>query len=229
MIAISIEGSTAILSVAGLPRLTAHDVAFGRELCGAIRSFDDRDDIKVLLLTSPDADFCADGEHGASVPDSEWLSSFASAGGLYQTWCFSRKVTLAAVHGRCTSAGSLLALYADLTIASTDATFSSPFAALPEAGFVMTALTIGLNRAKSWIVSDDDLDADRARDIGLVNQTVPPAVLGDAARRLARDCCKMPLDGIAMSKLMMESYLDGQGVGEEFDHIPFYAAAMRAA
>ncbi len=234
MIDIAVEGGIATVTVPELARLSDHDTALAGALRDAIRAFDDRDDIKVLLLISSGADFCPrkatiGAPFNGGPSRAEWLSVFASASGLYQTWCFSRKVTVAVVQGQCTGAGTILTLLADLSIATTEAKFESPFATLPEASFVVAALTMGLNRAKSWMVSGAVLSAAEAEAAGLVNQVVAAERLDAEARRMARACCKVPIDGIAMSKLMLESYLDGQGLGEEFDHVPFYAAAMADA
>ena len=227
LIDVAIEGAIAIVTVSGLQRLSTHDLAFGRALGCTLRAFDDRDDIKAIVLTSSDANFCIEAPHEKPTGQA-WMGVYAAANGLYQSWCFSRKITIAAVNGRCAGAGVQIMLCADLAVAADDAVFFSPFGDLAEASVVLCSLTIGLNRTKAWIVAEDPLDAAAALSCGLVNRVVRPAVLVDAALTLARACCKMPLDGIAMSKVMVESYLDGQGVGTEFDHTSFHAAAMPA-
>jgi len=42
---------------------------------------------------------------------------------------------------------------------------------------------------------------------------------------MAKTAARMPLDGIAISRVMQETYLDSQGVGKEFDHMRFYRGA----
>ena len=44
------------------------------------------------------------------------------------------------------------------------------------------------------------------------------------AQAMARQSARMPLDGIAMTKLLMEAFLDTQGVGQDFDMAGFYAS-----
>ena len=225
MIAVSIEGAIARVTVRDLHLLSQHDLGLGRELRDTLRDFNDRDDIKVIILASGDEDFCREVPYQKPTGQA-WLSVYGAAAGLYQSWCFSRKITIAAVNGVCAGAGVQLVLCADFAVASDDAVFISPFGDLPEANVVLAALTMGLNRAKAWIVAEEEIGAEAAHEAGLINQVVPRAQLDEAARVLARRCAKMPIDGIAMSKVMVESYLDGQGVGTEFDHTHFHAMAM---
>ena len=46
-------------------------------------------------------------------------------------------------------------------------------------------------------------------------------------QKMARAVTRMPLDGIAMSKINVETCLDAQGVGREFDMAGFYAEGLR--
>jgi enoyl-CoA hydratase/carnithine racemase len=234
MIDLSHKDGVLTIRLADVAALSRHDLSATASLRDALRSCEERDDVKVVLLLTQADDFCAPipaseiAIAAARTADPEWYEVCATSSGLYQTLCFCRKVTITAIQGRCTGAGSLLALYSDLTVASRDATFDSPFADMPEANFALAALTMRLNRAKSFVLGGQPLDAEAAWKAGLINRVVPRDRLDEQARALARSIAKVPLDGIAMSKLMVESFLDGQGVGEEFDAAPFHAASLRA-
>ena len=75
----------------------------------------------------------------------------------------------------------------------------------------------------------DVLQHDEALAIGLANRVVPEGRLRREALGMARSAARMPLDGIAISRVMLETYLDSQGVGKEFDHAPFYRNALPQA
>lgn len=235
MIDLSQKDGVLTIRLADIAALSRRDLSATASLRDALRSCEERDDVKVVLLLTQGDDFCApilateSAIAAAGTADPEWYEVYATSSGLYQTLCFCRKVTITAIQGRCAGAGSLLALHSDLTVASGDATFHSPFADMPEANFALTALTMRLNRAKSFVLGGEPLDAEGAWRAGLINRVVPRDRLVEEARALARSIAKAPLDGIAMSKLMVESFLDGQGVGEEFDAAPFHAASLRAA
>ena len=75
----------------------------------------------------------------------------------------------------------------DLTVANAGATFESPFGTLPEANLVLAALTMRLNRAKSWLLGGSALTAHEAFDAGLINRIagVGGALDADKARLAA--------------------------------------------
>ena len=216
--------------------LSVHDLAFGLELRDAVRDAADSDEIKAIVIrangrdfspaVSPD-DLAAAARQRRDRLGSQWHATYAAASGLYQNVCFCKKVVITAVSGQCWGAGSFLVLCSDLTVATPDATFASPFGALPEANLVLAALTMRLNRAKSWLLSGSALNAEEAYNAGLINRIAPGDALDAEAQNMARAVTRMPLDGIAMSKINVETCLDAQGVGREFDMAGFYAAAMQ--
>ncbi len=228
---IEVEVSNGVAEI-GLPEaglLTRHSVAAAQELTEALHACNDRDDIKAIILHNDGGDFCVvendDTAISSPIVWTQWQPFFAGPGGLYQSLCFSRKVTTAAVDGSCTGAGTLLALCSDTCIASAAARFGSPFRQLPEASLALAALTMGLNRAKAWALMDSELTATEAFHQGLVNAvSSEPALV--MARRVASSVVRLPLDGIAMSKLLVEGLLDTQGVAQEFDAAALAAASM---
>ncbi|HEY0106101.1 MAG TPA: enoyl-CoA hydratase/isomerase family protein [Rhizomicrobium sp.] len=232
MIDLGVSGQVAVITMHDGACLSAHSRRAGTALRDAILACGDRDDVKAIVLRSAQADFCPPAQ--AIVPDDdkldapEWSQIYASTVGIYQALCYSKKVTITAVQGRCALAGSALVLCSDLTFAAADAEFHAPFERLPEANFVLAALTMRLARAKSWTLGGAPMDARRALEVGLVNRIALSDVFAEAVDA-ARSIAKGPLDGIAMSKLMMESFLDSQGVGQEFDMAGFYAATLPGA
>ena len=236
MISVSQMNRIATVTLTDCRPLSVHDPAFGLELRDAIRDSADSDDIKAIVIrasgrdfspaVSPD-DLASAARERSDRLGSEWHATYAAASGLYQNVCFCKKVVITAVSGQCSGAGSFLVLCSDLTVATPDATFASPFGTLPEANLVLAALTMRLNRAKSWLLSGSALNADEACNAGLINLIARGGTLDAEAQKMAHAVTRMPLDGIAMSKINVETCLDAQGVGREFDMAGFYAATMQ--
>ncbi|NEK56877.1 enoyl-CoA hydratase/isomerase family protein [Geodermatophilus sabuli] len=206
--------------------LSRYDHDFAHDLRDAVLELNDHDDVKVVLLRATGPDFAPPGAAGDQDRPSglpAWRRDFAGSAAIYQTLCFSKKVVVTEVQGRCTGAGTVLVLCSDLTVAGEDSTFGSPFAAIPEANFALASLTMRLNRAKAWALTDDVLPAEQAHAIGLVNFLEPVDQVWSRTASLAQDVCRMPLDGITMSKMLLQAVLDGHGVGREFDMAPHYA------
>ncbi len=236
MIAVSTANAVATITLPDCRPLSLHDLGFGLALRDAVRDAADSDDIKAIVIRASGKDFCPAATHqelaaAASgrgrVDSSAWNEAYAASSGLYQNLCFCKKVVITAVSGVCAGAGSLLVLCSDLTVATAEATFASPFHTLPESNLVLAALTMRLNRAKSWLLSGNALSAQAAFDAGLINRIAAGDALEEAAQKMARAVTRMPLDGIAMSKINVETCLDAQGVGREFDMAGFYAEGLR--
>ena len=234
MIDVSCNDAIATITLPDCRPLSLHDLEFGLALRDAIRDSAESDDIKAIVIRASGTDFSPPVPHGdlhaaANARSdriwSTWHEAYAAASGLYQNVCFCKKVVITAVSGRCAGAGSLLVLCSDLTVATPGTTFESPFSTLPEANLVLAALTMRLNRAKYWLLSGTALSAREAFDAGLVNRIADAA--HEEARSMAHAVTRMPLDGIAMSKINAETTLDAAGVGREFDMAGFYAATLQ--
>ena len=234
MIDVSCKDAVATITLPDCDPLSVHEIDFGLELRDAIRDSAESDDIKAIVIRASSRDFsppvpardlAAAAEARRDRIWSTWHEAYAAASGLYQNVCFCKKVVITTVSGRCAGAGSLLVLCSDLTVATPDATFESPFSTLPEANMVLAALTMRLNRAKYWLLSGSALTAQDAFDAGLVNRIADRA--HDEAQKMAHAVTRMPLDGIAMSKINAETALDAAGVGREFDMAGFYAVSLQ--
>lgn len=233
MIEQRVRDGVATVTAADFGPLNRYDVDFAVELRDVVVDLADSDAVKIIVLRADGPDFCPgprEWSDPAPVGGEEvwtvWEQAFAGSRALYQSLCFSKKVTLTAVSGACTGAGSILVLCSDITVASRDTTIRSPFSTVPEANLVLAALTMRLNRAKAWMLRDSTLSSAQAVDAGLVNEVVEAGELDAAVARTARSVTRMPLDGITMSKMLQQSVLDAHGVGREFDLAGFYATAL---
>ena len=62
-----------------------------------------------------------------------------------------------------------------------------------------------------------------------MNRVVASRDVDAIAQAAALAAARMPLDGIAMTKVLLEAFLDTQGVGQDFDMTGFYADSLQAA
>ena len=237
MIRVEQSGAVATLTMADCAPLSRADTAFALQLRDAVRDTADSDSVKAIVLRASGADFAppasaADLSAAAGVrrkQRAQWHAAFSAPSGLYQNLAYCKKFIVTSVHGYCGAVGSMLVLCSDHTVCSQDARFEAPFAALPESSLVLAALTLRLNRAKSWMLGGEPWDADAALRSGLVNRIVAAAEVDAAAHAAALAAARMPLDGVAMTKLLFEAFLDTQGVGQDFDMAGFHADSLQAA
>ncbi|MBP1986115.1 enoyl-CoA hydratase/isomerase family protein [Halolamina salifodinae] len=96
---------------------------------------------------------------------------------------------IAKIDGYCIGGGLVLALHCDLRIASERSTFGLPTAAvglLPTGGATRRLVdAVGESVAKELVFTAERIDADRAREVGLVTDAVPAATLDGRVDDLA--------------------------------------------
>ena len=114
------------------------------------------------------------------------------------------KPTVAAVQGWCIAGGTDLVLNADLIIAGESARFGYPPArvwGIPEAPWLWVA-RLGLEQAKRYLLTGDEMDGREAERLGLVLECVPDDELVGRASALAQRMALLPLNQLQMLKLV---------------------------
>jgi len=100
------------------------------------------------------------------------------------------KPSIAAVNGYALGGGTEITMACDMRFASEKAVFGQPeilLGIIPGwGGTQRLARLVGMGRAKELILSGEQINAQRAFDIGLVNRVYPPEALMDETRKFAR-------------------------------------------
>jgi len=119
---------------------------------------------------------------------------------------------IAAVNGFALGGGMELVMACDLAIASEKARFGQPeinLGIIPGFGGTQRlARRVGAPRAREMIYGGDMIDAETARQWGLVNRVVKPEDLLTEARKLAAALATKPPVAIAQAKLAIQHGLD---------------------
>lgn len=122
------------------------------------------------------------------------------------------KPVIAAVNGTAAGIGAHIAFACDLVVAAEDARFIEVFvrrALVPDGGgaYLLPRL-IGLQRAKELLFLGDDVSAEAARDLGLVNRVVPTDQVATEAGALASRLAAGPTQALALTKMLCNRSLD---------------------
>jgi enoyl-CoA hydratase/carnithine racemase len=156
--------------------------------------------IRVVVIAAAGPAFCAghDMREMRAAPTREaYEAVFALCASLMQRIVSLPKPVIARVHGAASAAGCQLVATCDLAIAGESACFATPgvniglFCSTP---MVALSRAVGRKAAMEMLLTGDLIDANRAREIGLVNRVVPDAELNTAVTALARQIAgKSPL------------------------------------
>ncbi len=134
-----------------------------------------------------------------SVADLQGIGHYASTWAKLHT---ISKPTIAAVHGWCIAGGTNMVLNADLIVCSESARFGYPpmrVWGIPEAPWVWIA-RLGLERAKRFLFTGDEITGPDAERLGLVLECVADDALDEHALGLARRVALLPLEQLQMIK-----------------------------
>ncbi len=204
------------------------------ELSAAIDEAEANPDARVILLRAEGPAFCAGygldwstrataegellagtGEKGSgrvwdSVADMRIMKRFVDT---YMKLWYAQKPTIAAVQGWCVGGGTDMVLCADLIVAGEGAHFGYPPSRVW--GTPTTAMWVfrmGLERAKRYMLTGDEIPAPKAAEIGLILEAVPDEALQDHAMSLARRMAEVPLNQLIMLKLLCNQTAENMGL-----------------
>ncbi|HEY4928455.1 MAG TPA: enoyl-CoA hydratase-related protein [Acidimicrobiales bacterium] len=207
--------------------IQSSDLVFDVDTC-----LDDADrdyDIKVVVLKANGPGFSAGhvvvGTPGTEMREidestarlgSPWKGQWDIYGTpVMKLWDFP-KVTIAQVHGYCLGGGTVWGLLTDMTVASEDAYFQFPVLqgmAMPtmETG-IEPWLFMNFKRASEYMYTSQELSAQEAKDMGLVNRVVPIERLDDEVAELAFLVAQAPLTTLMAAKANIRRAWDMMGL-----------------
>ncbi len=203
-----VDGAVATITMNRPDVANAQDTALIDALDAAFDRADADDDVRVVILAGAGKHFSAGHDLkalvGGETPD-EWVAMRETPEGkfrheqvMYVERCRRihdfRKPTIAAVQGKCVAAGMMLACMCDLIVAADDARFSNPVLRMTGAGveLLVEPWELGVRKAKEFLLTAEELDAEEARQLGLVNSVVPRDELTARTRQLAERIALVP-------------------------------------
>ena len=200
------------------------------ELAAAIDDADADHDVRVILLRAEGPAFCAGygldwstaaqadeakriasgGRVWDSVGDYRMMKTFVDT---YMKLWYAQKPTIAAVHGWCIAGGTDMVLCADMIVAAESASFGYPPSRVW--GTPTTAMWVyrmGLERAKRYLLTGDQIGARKAAELGLILEVVPDDQLQAHALGLARRMAQVPVNQLVMLKLLCNQTAEHMGM-----------------
>jgi len=186
----------------------------------ALQRCGDDPDIRAVVLTGTGKGFCtgadlsgaraAGGQGGPPHPGATRDAMRPSQRVIRALWDLEKPI-VAGVNGVAAGLGAHLAYACDLVIAADDARFIEIFVrrglAVDAGGGFLLPRHVGLHRAKELVFFGDDLTAQEAERLGLVNRVVPAAELEKAVREWAERLAQGPTFAIGLSKRLLNRSL----------------------
>lgn len=222
-------------------RLNALGGTMGRDIEMALEDANSDSAVRVLIITGAGKGFCSGADLTTLGGTSEqvgrgMVARSPTAGGIrsfaLQMQNFEKPI-IAAVNGAAVGGGLSLALACDIRVASDRARFSQIFirrGLVPDTGSTyFLSRVVGMARACEMVFTGDILDAETAKDYGLVSRVVPHDELMNEVGKLASRIASGPPTAMKLAKralyrgatndlasaLEFEGYMQGVCFGTE--------------
>ena len=209
-----VDGAVAIISLARPERKNPLTFDSYAELRDTFRALVSDDDIKAVVVASTGGNFSSGGDvHDIIGPlltrDMKGLLAFTRmTGDLVKAMRACPQPVIAAVDGVCVGAGAMIALAADLRIATPAARTAFLFTRVGLAGCDMGACAmlprvVGHGRAAELLFSGRTMTAEEGERWGFFNRIVAADVLESEATALAHGLAEGPAFAHMMTKTML--------------------------
>lgn len=212
---LEVENGIALLTINRPKSLNALNSETLAELNTCLAELENNEEVKVVILTgSGEKSFVA----GADI--SEMVNATPAEGrkmGLLAKEAFGRlenmpQITIAAVNGYALGGGCEISMACDIRVASENARFAQPecgLGILPGFGGTQRLpRLVGKGRAKELIFTCDQITAEDAYRMGLVNHVVPQAELIDYCKAMAGRIMKNGPFAVALAKQAINTGMD---------------------
>jgi enoyl-CoA hydratase/carnithine racemase len=208
------DGAVLILTLNRPEKLNAIDREIEGVIAQAASDLDRDDALRVLLIQARGRFFSggfdlngrlSDRHDDGGIATRRWYREIHA---LFDGFEVAEKLVVAAVHGPCLGGALEMALSCDFRLVSSDAYFQLPeidLGVLPGSGGVsrLTRL-VGPGWAR-WLVMGERIDADRAREIGLVHEVYPAGVFSTRVRGFVERLAALPAEAVALGKLAIDA------------------------
>ena len=208
-----VEDGVAWLTLNRPETLNSFTTDFVHEINDAIRSAEEDDAVRVLVLTGEGRGFSSGGNlqelAAMNLDRRRAIYDVDSTADMVRLLYNVKKPVIAAINGPAYGAAIALAMACDILIASEKAQFGFSFTGLgfcPDSGtsWFLTR-RVGYNRACEILFSAKTLGAEELKALGLVNEVVPQEQLLPAAAKAAGRIAKGPALALMLQKRVLRN------------------------
>ncbi|MCP3471784.1 enoyl-CoA hydratase-related protein [Bradyrhizobium sp. CCGUVB1N3] len=204
------EGAMRVITLRRPDKRNAVTQAMYRDIGHAIDTAQNNPDIRCLIITGGSGAFSAGNdleEFLADATASPETPRASNAIKLLYSLAHNVKPIIAAVDGVAIGIGTTMLFHCDYVLASTAATFRTPFVPLgliPEgASTLLMPRTMGYQRAFAMLVMGRTFTAEEAQAAGFVNVVVSPGHTEAEAKKVGREISRLPADAVATSRKLL--------------------------
>ena len=200
-------------------------------LAEAVRTCEDDDDVKVMVIKGNGPSFCSGHDlsqvglvygmkPGERRPSQRVRLLFdRKIIKNYEQILYAMKPIITQVHGHCIGGGMMLCYITDLTVAADDAKFGHIEQRLGVGGHLFVQLsaylTLGAKKTRELMLLNEEFGGQEAVRLGLANKSVPADQLDATVADWAAKICRHPKDGLVMGRAWHQQIMDMMGASSQ--------------
>ncbi|MDO8390364.1 MAG: enoyl-CoA hydratase-related protein [Actinomycetota bacterium] len=215
------EGGVVTITLNRPKRKNALTAGMVTGIIEAVRAASDDDDARVIVITANGDDFCS-GMDLVQSNDTSGVVSKPRIGHLQRRMQVGahdmileldavQLPVVAAVRGWAAGVGNMLALSADVVVATPSTKFWVPFVTKgfsPDSGNTwLLPRLVGLARAKEMVLRGEPIDGIKAAEWGLISRCVPDADLDAAVAEVVGGFAKAATISVGLAKTLLHNNL----------------------
>src|SRR6184192_257770 len=189
------------------------------ELNAAIKIACDQPDERVIILRGAGAAFCTGLDLKEAADQTKAHATAEMVANTLIAISQTRLITIAAVHGAAVAGGAGIMSACDFVVAAQGTKIGYPEVRRGlVAGLVMTFLRrqVGERHMRELLLGSELIDAERAKEIGLVNRVVAPDSVMNEAQKFAQSILQGAPSALEQTKQLIEE-LWWRSVNEDVD------------
>jgi enoyl-CoA hydratase len=219
-LAVEIADRVAVFTFNRPKVLNAFDGELVRETMAALAALATDDRVSAIVVRGAGRAFSAgfDLKAGAATAGQrgpkEWRAMLEADFDFIMGFWDCPKPTIAAVHGYCIGGAFELSLACDVTVAAQSTKFGAPEVKFGSGAVALLLPWVaGPKAAKELLLTgDDQLSADRAQALGIVNHVVPDGEEMERALAIARAMANAAPNAVRLTKLAINRSFDAMGL-----------------
>jgi enoyl-CoA hydratase/carnithine racemase len=214
-VTIEADGHVRIVTLNRPDSLNAFDDDLHRGLPDALREVERDRDARAIVLTGAGRAFSAGGniDDFETLSDDLWLrrTSLRTGRQLFEDIINVHLPIVAAVNGPAVGLGCTIATACDFVLVSDQAFLADPHVQVAlvagDGGAVTWPLSVGLLRAKRYLLTGDRISPEVAVELGLATEVVPADSLMEEALKLANKVAALPPQAVQDTKSVLNQQL----------------------
>ncbi len=211
-----VDGAVARITLNRPEKRNALNDALIGSLKEALRSADEDDAVRAVVITGAGADFCSGADLSAlqKISESSITENLEDASSLMELFAQIRRVrvpVIAAVRGRALAGGCGLATACDMVLAESSARFGYPevkIGFVPAMVMAILRRNVSEKRAFELITRGGEIGAEEAERIGLINHVYAEEAFETEVADFARGFEKVSRSAVMLSKRLLY-HMDG--------------------